>query len=1339
MFLYFGGPDGPASSPAWSYESNQDSAGLGRSVDGAGDLDGDGYSDLVVSADGWDGGFTDEGQVYVFFGGDAGPASSPDWSYLGGEQDAALGSSVAAAGDLNGDGFADLAVGSPLLGASDDGALHVFYGSGGGLSAAPDLTVPGAQSAVGWAGAVSAAGDVNGDGYGDLLVGADAWTGTVSDEGGAFLLYGGSAGLAPSAAWGAVGGQFGSGFGTSVAGLGDVNGDGYADFAAGSPDWDGTAAGEGRVQVWYGSAALPATAADWTTPGALDDAAMGAAVAGAGDVNGDGYADLLVGATGWNGGEGQARLYLGAEGGLGASSAWEFTSGQAGAELGSALDGSDLDGDGFGDAVIGAAGWTGFAGPDAGKVWLFSGAGALPDTTEAWFWESPIGIDEFWGAGVVGDLDGDGYSELVLLSRRWTVTVSHETAALMFFGTPEGPDSAPSWVYATGQNDANLRSVAGGRDVDGDGHPELLLGEEQWDGGQTNEGRVRLFYGGPGGPDTTPDWTVESNAAVGLLGSGAALGDWNGDGYADVAAGATNLGTAWVWNGSPTGLTSTTADWTYPSPGASLGVALANLGDVNGDDIEDLAVASMDSVDSVLVFYGDPGGLPSAPSWSWSSGQGAGSSGHPIAGGGDLDADGYPDLVVGSPTWENGEAGEGKAFLFSGGPGGLSSAPVWTYESNMVGAQLGASIAAAGDVDGDGWEDLAVGSSHWTNGEGSEGAVLLWLGGPGGLAAEPDLVLESNSTGEEMGVRIATGDIDGDGFSDVVGVATGASAWFYRGGSGDLTGAPPWLPATRARQPGSSLPLVPGTLSTGSGLDVTMFARTPWGRTRAGVEVEGKPNGTPFDGEDTIVGPWTDLGTAGVEITQPALAFFGDTWHHWRARLRYDPSQAPPQVASRWLATREAGHGQGLHFLTGPDGDGDGWADAEDCQPFDPLSFPGAPELCDGLDNDCDGSVGGDEVDDDGDGYDECADGDSDDTSAAVFPTAPEGCDGIDTDCDGAVPDVETDGDDDGETGCEGDCDDLDPTVFGGAAESCDAIDSDCDGSLVDEFDDLDDDSEPDCIDADDDGDGFDDGDDCGPLDPTVFPGADEGECDGIDQNCDGDIVEAFTDTDGDGMPDCADNDDDDDGAIDAVDCFPLNPEAHPGAEEACDGLDTDCNGVTPLDEVDEDGDSSLACEDCDDDEDTVYPDAEEECDGLDNDCDDPEEVDEGLPFDDWYGDADGDGFGSDVAHPDNPLCESPGVGWIDNDLDCDDEDASTHPGANEIPDDGIDNDCDGSDEVTVDDDDVAEDDGPLPAPGCMCTGGGDREGAGVGLVLGMLALVRRSRRRLRQYSPPRW
>ena len=140
------------------------------------------------------------------------------------------------------------------------------------------------------------------------------------------------------------------------------------------------------------------------------------------------------------------------------------------------------------------------------------------------------------------------------------------------------------------------------------------------------------------------------------------------------------------------------------------------------------------------------------------------------------------------------------------------------------------------------------------------------------------------------------------------------------------------------------------------------------------------------------------------------------------------------------------------------DNDGDGFTNPDgDCNDLDATIYPGAPELCDGRDNDCDSAAGIDEVDSDGDGVMIC-DGDCDDGDALVVPGATERCNGADDDCDGAIPADEVDDDGDGVMICGGDCADSNADIAPGNPEICNGSDDNCDGNLL--FDEVDEDGD---------------------------------------------------------------------------------------------------------------------------------------------------------------------------------------------------------------------------------------------------------------------------------------
>ncbi len=447
-----------------------------------------------------------------------------------------------------------------------------------------------------------------------------------------------------------------------------------------------------------------------------------------------------------------------------------------------------------------------------------------------------------------------------------------------------------------------------------------------------------------------------------------------------------------------------------------------------------------------------------------------------------------------------------------------------------------------------------------------------------------------------------------------------------------------------------------------------------------------------------------------------------------------------------------------------PDVDGDGADSATDCAPLDALIYPGALEVCDGVDTDCDGAADEDFQDTDSDGTADCVDGDDDgdgvldgtdncpgiansnqsnldsdlqgdvcdpDDDADLIPDETDICPAVpnpdqsDFDGDGLGDVCDSDDDGDGEKDLT-DCKPFDPAVAQGAPEVCNGFDDSCNGLIDEGYPDLDGDQLKNCVDPDDDGDGDPDETDCAPSDPKTSSSATE-VCDGVDNDCDGTVDGNFGDTDDDGVPDCLDLDDDGDNVSDLFDNCPLVPNP---TQKTSDG-----DAIGDACDPDDDNDGALDAVDCAPLNPAVYPGAPEVCDGDDDNCDD-------VP-DNGFADTDGDSLANCVDGDDDgdgvpdlsdlcPLVADPDQKNSDTDLlgdECDTDDdndgapdaldcvptvATFYPGAPELCD-ARDNDCDGLiDEGFVDTDSNGE-------PDCLSE---DDDGDGVADAADNCAMV---------------
>ena len=358
---------GLSAEPTWTAGGEHTGSGFGASVSTAGDVNHDGFSDVIIGAPDYHDDQSEEGRVYLFLGSGAGLAITPTWTITGGQKDAQFGYAVASAGDVNGDDYDDIIVGARRYsnGQSYEGRVYLFYGAASGPASSPDWTAEIDRASAAFGSAVGSAGDVNGDGYDDVIVGAPGYDDNPAGEGGGavFVYYGSELGLSTTPNWAVIGHQAGARLGVSVGAAGDVNHDGFADVIAGAPGQDLDQADVGAAFIFYGSGSGLSQVPNRTISAGQSGSGFGIGVAAAGDVNNDHYDDVIVGAEFYsfnseNSKEGAAFLYLGSACGLCAEASWLGEGRKAESGFGHAVGAAgDVNGDDVADIIVGAPGY----------------------------------------------------------------------------------------------------------------------------------------------------------------------------------------------------------------------------------------------------------------------------------------------------------------------------------------------------------------------------------------------------------------------------------------------------------------------------------------------------------------------------------------------------------------------------------------------------------------------------------------------------------------------------------------------------------------------------------------------------------------------------------------------------------------------------------------------------------------------------------------------------------------------------------------------------------------------------------------------------------------------
>ncbi len=932
-FVYHGSASGLPITADWMAESNQAGALFGYSVATAGDVNGDGYSDVVVGAYEYDNGQTDEGGVFVYHGSASGLSFTADWTAESDQAITRFGYSVAHAGDVNGDGYSDIIVGAYYYdnGETDEGATFVYHGSASGLSLVANWIAESDQVNAHFGYSVATAGDVNGDGYSDVIVGAYNYDNGEADEGRAFVYYGASWGLSPAANWVAESDQVGAFFGESVAAAGDVNGDGYSDVIVGAALYDEGETDEGVAFVYYGSYWGLSLGANWVAESDQEYAAFGRSVATAGDANGDGYSDVIVGASTYSDGEtdeGAAFVYYGSHWGLSPSADWMAESDQEYAYFGTSVAAAgDVNGNGYSDVIIGAYGYDNGE-TDEGIAFVYhggpSGLSLIANTTA-----EPNQANAQGGRSVsdAGDVNGDGYSDVIVGANRYDNGQENEGVAFVYHGSASGLPITANWV---GEEDlAGIHfgsSVSSAGDVNGDGYSDVIIGAPSYASGQQGEGVAFVYHGSASGLSPRADWSAEPDYPDAHFGwSVSNAGDVNGDGYSDVIIGAygydnmqENEGRAYVYHGSASGVTPT-ADWIEESDQdeASYGYSVSTAGDVNGDGFSDIIVGANgydngeDNEGRAYVYHGSASGVETIPSWIGEPNQENAAFGHSVSTAGDVNGDGYSDVIIGAVLLDS-------AYVYHGSTSGLDTISAWVAGSDQVNTFFGGCVSSAGDVNGDGYSDVIVGAPRYNAVVYQEGRAFVYDGGASGLSQNYSWYGQTEVLGAAFGGAVSTaGDVNGDGCSDVIVGAINYSngedkeggAFVYHGNLGGLALVP------RQAVPDGSRLVQLLNATNSPGVQLKLLGRTPAGRGKVKLQWEVKEFGQPFDGTDVgISSNWYDTGIDGVEMSGNA-SLMDSTAYHWRLRLMYSPVHYNGSVYSRWLSIGPNGMNE-MDFIT---------------------------------------------------------------------------------------------------------------------------------------------------------------------------------------------------------------------------------------------------------------------------------------------------------------------------------------------------------------------------------------------------------------------------------------
>jgi len=918
----------------------------------AGDINNDGFDDLIIGANNADPNGSNSGETYVVFGNTRFNASL-DLSTLDGtngfilngiDVDDLSGISVSSAGDINGDGFDDLIIGantadSSSNGISNAGESYVVFGKGTAFNASINLsTLDGTTGFVlngvdindGSGISVSSAGDVNGDGFDDLIIGANGADGAAGET---YIVFGKASGFTDSFDLSTIdssdgfvlnGIDAGDGSGISVSRAGDVNGDGFDDLIIGANAADPNGSSSGETYIVFGNDFSGSTTH------------IGAGTSNADTLTGTSEVDVMIG--------GLANDILDTQGGA------DIVYGGMGDDEIRLFDTTffKVDGGGGTDTFVWNSATTlNFTTIGDSKVEsieiidLSSNTGDLVLDAREVLNLTKVNNDVVDGAHKL-IVQGDADNTLTLKGIGWTETGAGSN--IYTNGTAEvhvdsnvvvnivpvqlsdlnGIDGFV--LFGIDADDFVGQQISSAGDINGDGFDDIIIGAKSADPNGSGSGETYVVFGKASGfnasfelstlalGDGTDGFVLNGIGASDFSGSVSSAGDVNGDGFDDILIGAQGgdpngsaSGETYVVFGKAAGFGASFELSTLASGGGTDGFVLNGIAanhltgdvissaDINGDGFNDLIIGSSFAAPNgnfsgeVYVVFGkgtafsDPFELSSLASGNGSTGfviNGIAASnrvGTSVSNAGDINGDGFDDIIIGSSATSPGTTyvvyGKGTAFAaslelstFAAG-GGADGFTITGIDASDNATR----VSSAGDINGDGIDDLIIGATEGDPNGSNSGESYIVFGNAAGFGASLDLstiasgdgtdgfVINGINANDRAGRVSSAGDFNGDGFDDLLIGAAGAS----------------YIVFGKAAGFGASLEL--STIASSDGTEGITFTSIDQGDTLGrSVSSAGDINGDGFD--DILLGALFADGSdnATIDAGETYLIFGGD-------------------------------------------------------------------------------------------------------------------------------------------------------------------------------------------------------------------------------------------------------------------------------------------------------------------------------------------------------------------------------------------------------------------------------------------------------------------------------